>query len=301
MKKIILLVLFTLSLFANLSFPRLSGVIVDEANLLDNNTTIKLKKIMLENEAKTTSQFVIATVKSLNNASIEEYSLELARHWQLGQKDKDNGVLLLVAPKEREVRIEVGYGLEGVLTDAMAKYVINNFITNKFKQNDYQGGIKDGAIEILKLLKGDKLDFEKYEENKSLEEDKIVIFIGVIFFGFNWFILDLLLGILLITKIFKTCFLISLYSLIPQFILYKLYGHFAHKVVIEIDIILFMIFSIYIVIKSIKEIIIDRDYSSIKINLLNNSKGSNSGSSSFGSSYRGGGGRFGGGGASGRW
>ena len=107
-------------------------------------------------EAKTSNQIVVATVKSLNGNSVEDYANRLFRRWQLGQRGKNNGVLLLHAPTERKIRIEVGYGLEGTLTDAIAKYIIQNAITPRFKANDFAGGMTRGVDDIIKVLSGER-------------------------------------------------------------------------------------------------------------------------------------------------
>ena len=92
-------------------------------------------------------------MKSLNGNSVEDYANRLFRRWQLGQRGKNNGVLLLHAPTERKIRIEVGYGLEGTLTDAIAKYIIQNAITPRFKANDFAGGMTRGVDDIIKVLR----------------------------------------------------------------------------------------------------------------------------------------------------
>jgi uncharacterized protein len=107
-----------------LDFPALSGRVVDEANVLDPQTRAALADKLAELEAKTTDQLVVVTLKSLQGTSIEDFGVELGRHWRIGQKDKNNGVLLIVAPNERKVRIEVGYGVEGALSDAVSRLII---------------------------------------------------------------------------------------------------------------------------------------------------------------------------------
>jgi uncharacterized protein len=106
-------------------------------------------------EAKTSDQLVVVTLPSLQNYPIEEFGYQLGRHWGIGQAGKDNGVLLIVAPKEREVRIEIGRGLEPVLTDALSKIIIENAILPRFRQGDYAGGIKEGVGDIVKVLSGE--------------------------------------------------------------------------------------------------------------------------------------------------
>src|SRR6266571_7568040 len=120
------LLLWTAIAAAALTFPALTGRIVDQANVISGETRSAIEPKLVDLEAKSGIQLVVATVKSLEGREIEPYANELFRKWQLGEKTKNNGVLLLVAPKERRVRIEVGYGLEGTLTDALGKVIITN-------------------------------------------------------------------------------------------------------------------------------------------------------------------------------
>ena len=138
-----------------LDFPALSGRVVDDAGVLDEGTRAALTQKLAEFEAKTTDQFVVVTLKSLQGTSIEDFGVELGRYWQIGQRDKNNGVLLIVAPNERRVRIEVGYGLEGALTDAVSRLIIENGITPRFRAGDFAGGITRGVDDIISVLSGD--------------------------------------------------------------------------------------------------------------------------------------------------
>ena len=144
----------------SLSFPALAGRVVDEAGLLDAAARATLTQSLAELEQKTTDQLVVVTLKSLQGTSIEDYGYQLGRRWQIGQKDKSNGVLLIVAPNERKVRIEVGYGLEGTLTDAVSKLIIENSILPRFKVGDYAGGIKRGVEDIIQVLSGDAQEWQ---------------------------------------------------------------------------------------------------------------------------------------------
>jgi uncharacterized protein len=174
------LIVFSATAFAqSLTFPALTGRVVDEAGLLDAAARAQLEQTLVELEAKTTDQLVVVTLKSLQGTSIEDYGYQLGRHWQIGQKDKNNGVLLIVAPNERKVRIEVGYGLEGTLTDAISSFIVQNSILPRFKAGDFAGGIRRGVEDIVQVLSGDA---EEYREraNTSAEramsvEDAIVI------------------------------------------------------------------------------------------------------------------------------
>src|SRR5437868_4991348 len=123
------------------TFPALSGRIVDQANIIPAATRSALEPKLADLEAKSGIQLVVATVASLEGQEIEPYANELFRNWKVGEKTKNNGVLLLVAPNEHRVRIEVGYGLEGTLTDALSKVIIANAITPRFKTGDFNGGV----------------------------------------------------------------------------------------------------------------------------------------------------------------
>src|SRR5712691_96340 len=111
--------------------------------------------------AKTTDQLVVVTLKSLQGTSIEQLGVELGRRWQIGRKDKNNGVLLIVVPSVRKVRIEVGYGLEGTLTDAISKLIIENAIVPRFRANDFPGGITRGVDDIIQVLTGDAAEWQQ--------------------------------------------------------------------------------------------------------------------------------------------
>jgi uncharacterized protein len=134
------------------NFPTLSGRVVDQANILDQATRSSLDALLANLEAKTTDQVVVATVTSLDGDSIEVYASRLFNRWGLGRNDKNNGVLLLVAPTERKVRIEVGRGLESRLTDAAAKRIIDNSLVPHFRAGDMAAGVILGARDIVATL-----------------------------------------------------------------------------------------------------------------------------------------------------
>src|SRR4051794_17792636 len=146
---------------ATAEFPALSGRIVDDAGVLDAATRESLRARLAAFEARSGIQVVVATVKSLNGNSVEDFANRLFRRWQLGQKGKNNGVLLLHAPAERKIRIEVGYGLEGSLTDAVTKYIEVNSIAPRFKANDFSGGMTRGVDDIIKVLTGGAEEFKQ--------------------------------------------------------------------------------------------------------------------------------------------
>src|SRR5215470_20214290 len=144
-----------------LTFPPLTGRVVDDAGILDAATRAALTQKLAALETKTTDQLVVATVKSLQGTSVEDYANRLFRQWKLGQAGKNNGVLLLVAPAERKVRIEVGYGLEGTLPDAVAKLIITQSIVPHFRTNDMSGGIVQGINDIVSVLSGDSAAWQR--------------------------------------------------------------------------------------------------------------------------------------------
>src|SRR6478609_10435772 len=144
-----------------LNFPALTGRIVDQANIIQPTTREAIESKLAELESKSGIQLVVATVNSFEGQDIEPYANELFRNWKLGEKDKNNGVLLLVAPNERRVRIEVGYGLEKTLTDALSKVIITNAITPRFKAGDFSGGISRGVDDIITVLTTDASEWQK--------------------------------------------------------------------------------------------------------------------------------------------
>lgn len=141
--------------FAEPKFPELTGRIVDEAGLIFYEDRKALEAQLEALEAKSTDQLVVVTVKSLQGYEIEEFALQLGRKWGIGQKGKDNGVLLVVAPNERKVRIEVGRRLEPILPDGLTGTIIRSTILPAFRRGDFSGGIKAGVKDIQDVLLGD--------------------------------------------------------------------------------------------------------------------------------------------------
>jgi|ERR1051325_1829848 uncharacterized protein len=192
------------------TFPALSGRIVDQANIISADARRTIEPKLVDLEAKSGIQLVVATVNSLEGQEIEPYANALFRNWKLGEKTKNNGVLLLVAPKEHRVRIEVGYGLEGTLTDALSKVIITNAITPRFKAGDFSDGISRGVDDIITVLTTDASEWEKRPalrlDNQPASDPinwvvvLIVIVIVVLLIvspGFRWFFFNVVLNILL--------------------------------------------------------------------------------------------------------
>jgi len=170
------------------TFPPLTGRIVDAANIIPPAVADRITPKLATLESKSGIQLVVATVKSLDGDEIEPYANALFRGWKLGEKQKNNGVLLLVAPKEHRVRIEVGYGLEGTLTDAASSVIISSAIVPRFKAGDFSGGIERGVDGIIAVLSGDSADWHR-KVNARTEDSSgfhklvpILFFVLVIFF-----------------------------------------------------------------------------------------------------------------------
>jgi uncharacterized protein len=180
---IALLVLFVAPARAEtLPVPALTGRVVDQANILSDSEESRLAAKLGALEAKTSTQLVVVTLPSLNGRPIEEWGLALGRGWGIGQEGKDNGALLIVAPNDRELRIEVGYGLEGTLPDATADAIIRNVIVPRFKAGNLAGGISDGVDAIIAVVSGTSVAFEPSRRElmgRVLSEWAPVLFVGL--------------------------------------------------------------------------------------------------------------------------
>ena len=133
-------------------FPALSGRVVDGANILTDATKSDLTDKLAALEAKNSRQLVVVTIASLNGYEISDYGYQLGRAWGIGQAKLNNGVLLIVAPAEHKVRIEVGYGLEPILTDALSELIIQNAILPDFRKGDFNAGVEKGVDSLIQQL-----------------------------------------------------------------------------------------------------------------------------------------------------
>jgi len=206
---IALALVFVATVAAALSFPPLTGRVVDQAGILSPEAKAALEPKLADLEARSGIQLVVATVASLEGQEIEPYANELFRAWKLGEADKNNGVLLLVAPNEHRVRIEVGYGLEGTLTDALSKVIITNAITPRFKAGDFSDGVTRGVDDIITVLTTDASEWGQRPELRLDREpggppDWLLlglfgafVLLLIVSRGFRRFVGNVLLGILL--------------------------------------------------------------------------------------------------------
>jgi uncharacterized protein len=138
---------------ARAAFPKPAGFVNDFANILDASSREALDQMLTQVERETTAEIVFVSVTSLDGMSVEEYANKLFKEWGVGKKKQDNGVLVVVAPSDRSIRIEVGYGLEGVLPDGLAGEIIRAQFTPRFKANDYPGGVRAGMRRVAEVVR----------------------------------------------------------------------------------------------------------------------------------------------------
>ncbi|MBP5089586.1 TPM domain-containing protein, partial [Pseudomonas chlororaphis] len=155
---VLLLWVFAITTQAELKFPALSGRVVDNAQMIEPAVRQQLTQELASHEQSTGEQVVVVTLPDLQGTSIEDFGYQLGRYWGIGQKDKNNGALLIVARDDRKLRIEVGYGLEDRLTDAQSSVIIHQVITPAFKTGNFSKGISDGVSAMLLVLGGNPLD-----------------------------------------------------------------------------------------------------------------------------------------------
>lgn len=182
-------IFFSLTLFlavqvSALEVPRLQGRVNDYAELLSPATEASLESVLKSLESSDSTQIVVLTIGSLQGDSLEEFSLRVVEDWKIGQQGLDNGVLLLVARDDRKIRIEVGYGLEGKLTDMTAGRIIRNVMGPRFKQGDFNQGIIDGIGAIVMTVRGEFTAAAETKPNGSGREDPGGLLTSMIFIFF---------------------------------------------------------------------------------------------------------------------
>ena len=173
---LLLATVWTAAPAAALDFPPLTGRVVDTANLLGSVDESRITEQLARHEAETSNQVVVVTLATLQGTTIEDFGYQLGRHWGIGQGERDNGALLIVAPTERKVRIEVGYGLEGNLPDATTKLIIEQRILPAFREGDFPRGISAGVDTILAAIEGTYEPLERDPDEKR--------FVPIAFFVF---------------------------------------------------------------------------------------------------------------------
>jgi len=169
----------------------LTGRVVDRADMIDPATEATITQRLADFETKSSDQIVVATIPSLDGETIEQFANRQFRAWGLGQAGEDNGVLLLVARDDRKMRIEVGYGLEGNLTDLLSSLIIQDTMVPRFRAGDFSGGVSAAVDDIIKVLEGNAADLEARAKRNQQSQDEglpweVILFITiwvVIFFG----------------------------------------------------------------------------------------------------------------------
>jgi uncharacterized protein len=192
---LLLLALSAPPALAWLTFPALSGRVVDDAGILPADLKSSLTASLDQLERQSGDQLVVVTLTSLQGADIADYGYQLGRSWGIGQAKLNNGVLLIVAPVERKVRIEVGYGLEGTLTDALSSVIIQQVILTRFKAGDMPGGIREGAAAIVDILlkhpeKLEQRTLATSQTNTISPQTMLLVFGGAILFFIFIFVND---------------------------------------------------------------------------------------------------------------
>ena len=285
MKKALALLLFAFSFCFALNF---NEQINDEAHIFSQNERDELLNLVQNFEQNSTTQIAIVTLNSLESRSIEELSLEIARGYKLGQKEDNNGVLLVVAPNEKKVRIEVGYGLEGVLTDAISSQIINSVMIPEFKNGKMSEGVKDGVVAIIKVASG-----EEFSSKTSLSDLPFGVF--AFFAGMLSCFASVIFGKFFMRTGFSTCFAGLVSTALEQ-------GFGVQNYLIIFGAFAFIFAVFFFILKDVFKR--NSQGGSLPMGFRRDNSGSNGGggrSSGRGGGFSGGGGGFGGGGASGSW
>jgi uncharacterized protein len=289
--------------FGQKAVPELWGIRVhDDTHVLKQETVDKLEKELKVYEDSTSNQIAILIIQSLDGEVLENYSLKVAEKWKLGKKGKDNGVLLLVAVDDHKIRIEVGQGLEGVLTDAQSSRIIRNDIAPEFRRGDYDAGIKAGINGIVKAIAGEYSanDADGFEDLSLFA--KLMITLGVTLFISIFAFIGLIAPGCVGWGLYV--FLMPFYGLFPMMTFDLKYWY----VPLATYAVLFPILKMWLGKKSwVQKMAKNNSGSSGKgfwSGMSSGSGWSSGGGSSWssgGSSFSGGGGSFGGGGSSGGW
>src|SRR3954470_1498957 len=166
-----LMLCWAFAAMADVAVPPLTGRVVDRTATLSGSDIASLDRTLKDFEARKGSQVAVLIVPTTQPETIEQYSLRVAEAWKIGRKKIDDGAILVVAKDDRKLRIEVGYGLEGALTDVIAKRIIDEVITPKFRSGDFAGGIIDGVNRIVRVVDGEPLPAPAQRQRNSGFDD----------------------------------------------------------------------------------------------------------------------------------
>jgi uncharacterized protein len=204
MKKLTFLILSTLICLnmavspeaGAVKFPSPKGYVNDYAGVLSPGTRSEVEYLSEEIEKKTGAELVVVTIDTTSPLAIEQYAVELFQEWGIGKAEKDNGILILMAVKDRKVRIEVGYGLEGAVTDLQSKIIIEDLMIPAFRKGGYDLGVASGAVMIAKLIRdeyGVELDLKGFPQTAPLRARKssplgtlLTFLFFILIFGFRF-------------------------------------------------------------------------------------------------------------------
>lgn len=177
---------FSFSAWAEIAVPRLTGHVIDQTQTLSVSEQNELEQKLRAFESKKGSQVAVLIVPTTEPEAIEQYSIRVAEQWKLGRKRVDDGVILLIAKNDRTLRVEVGYGLEGALSDIISKRIISEIITPYFKQGDFNGGINAGVDQIIRVIEGEPLPAPTHRNSnnsKGLEQILPIILVVAVVVG----------------------------------------------------------------------------------------------------------------------
>ncbi|MBM4165864.1 MAG: hypothetical protein FJ218_02925 [Ignavibacteria bacterium] len=184
---VIYFLLFTTSYAQKIDVPKLERYVTDQTNTLLSSETQRLEQALISFEEQTSNQITVLIIPTLGEESLEDYSIRVAEKNLIGQKKRDNGILFLIVKDDRKIRIEVGYGLEGVLTDALTSEIIRNIIAPNFRDGNYSIGIFYAVDAIMQATKGEYIGAGKKHRSRNGGNDSVLIYIIAIiaFFLFN--------------------------------------------------------------------------------------------------------------------
>ncbi len=279
-----LMLCWAFAALADVAVPQLTGRVVDQTGTLSNGDIARLARTLQDFDIRKGSQIQVLIVPTTQPETIEQYSLRVAEAWKIGRKKIDDGAILVVAKNDRKLRIEVGYGLEGVLTDVTSKRIIDEVITPKFRSGDFAGGISDGVDQIIRVVDGEPLPAPARPRQNTGFLDHID--------PFNPF---LLFGVFIVGGIFRGIFGRLFGSLATGGLVAAIFWFIAASLALS---------AISGFIAFIVTMFADAMTSSGGVGrggTWSGGGGFSGGSSSSGGGFSGGGGSFGGGGASGSW
>jgi uncharacterized protein len=311
MRKVIILVFLFISFHVSgTDIPMLSGRVNDYSNLLSPETIQLLTDSLKLHDDQTGNEIVILTVTSLEGENLEDYANQVFRAWKLGKKDQDNGILFLIVPDERKVRIEVGYGLEDKMTDLMSKRIIQEVITPNFKNGDYDKGVIEGVSRMIYVLNGGIIQENDDSDSvlPAVDTPDMSITEKILFGSFIFGIIGLFTVIGVVTPgvgWFLYFFLIPFWAMFPIVIV----GTRGALICLVLYLVLFPIAKLFLKktdwYKKAKKDLRSKGHASIGGFSVSGWGGSHSSGSSWSSGsssgFSGGGGSSGGGGASGSW